>query len=125
MFYYLSASNLVSQVVNQATTPTVLVSAPNPSAFEQSVTLTAIVSPSSATGTVNFFDGTTFIGSGTLSGGIATLTISTLVAEIPVQRRLRYKDPNRQKGKTYTYFIVSVDEFGNVSTTTSVTIRGH
>ncbi len=41
-----------------------------------SVTLTAMVSPSAATGTVTFYSGTTSLGTATLSSGIATLTTS-------------------------------------------------
>jgi uncharacterized protein (TIGR03437 family) len=42
------------------------------------VTLTATVTPSTATGTVNFLDGTTQVGSATLSSGAAAFAISTL-----------------------------------------------
>jgi hypothetical protein len=46
-----------------------------------SITLTAMVTSSSATGTVTFTDVTAgTLGSGALSGGVATLTISTLTA---------------------------------------------
>jgi len=41
-----------------------------------SVTLTATVSPSAATGTVTFYDGTTSLGSATLSAGTAALATS-------------------------------------------------
>jgi hypothetical protein len=44
----------------------------------QAITLTAKVTPASATGTVTFNDGGTSIGSGTLSQGQAALTLSTL-----------------------------------------------
>ena len=44
----------------------------------QSVTFTATVVPS--TGTVTFLDGTTALGSGTLSGGVATFSSSTFAA---------------------------------------------
>jgi len=51
----------------------------------QSVTFTATVTANAgvngpATGTVNFLDGTTVIGSGTLAGGVATFTTSMLSA---------------------------------------------
>ena len=64
---------------NQATTTT-LTSSANPSALGQSVTFTATVTKSSGTptGTVTFKDGTTVIGSGTLSSGKATFTTSSL-----------------------------------------------
>ncbi|MGD0735016.1 MAG: Ig-like domain repeat protein [Terracidiphilus sp.] len=47
----------------------------------QPVTLTATVAPSLATGTVTFFNGSTNIGTGTLSNGSATLTLSNGLAE--------------------------------------------
>src|SRR5437870_6931466 len=57
--------------VTQATTTTNLASSVNPSVFGQSVTFTATVTGSTTvanpTGTVNFLDGITVIGSGTLS----------------------------------------------------------
>ncbi len=61
-------------------TATALGSSLNPSRHGQSVTFTATVSsPGPApTGKVKFLDGTTSIGSGTLSGGVATLTKSKL-----------------------------------------------
>ena len=59
-------------------TTTSLSSSQNPSAYSSSVTFTATVSPSSATGTVTFFDGSTNIGSVALSNGSAALTTSSL-----------------------------------------------
>jgi len=53
---------------------------PNPSAYGAAVTLTATVSPSSATGIVTFYDGTTVLGVGTLTSGVATLSTTTLPA---------------------------------------------
>jgi hypothetical protein len=86
-----STSSAVNQVVNQGATSTALVSATNPSVFGQSVTLTATVSataPASGTpaGSVDFLDGVTTIGTGTLDGaGVATLSTSSLsVATHPI-----------------------------------------
>ena len=60
-------------------TTTALASSLNPSTFGQSVTFTATVSGSSPTGTVQFRDGATNLGSPvTASDGIATFTTSTL-----------------------------------------------
>ncbi|WP_344181717.1 Ig-like domain-containing protein, partial [Streptantibioticus ferralitis] len=79
-----STSVVDSQTVIKAGTTTSLVSAPDPSVFGEAKTLTATVaavSPGAGTptGTVDFFDGGTPIGSGTLNGsGVATLSISTL-----------------------------------------------
>src|SRR5205823_2903648 len=62
-----------------ATTTTVTFSVdPNPAILGQPVTITATVSPGAATGTVTFYDGATQLGTGTLSGGKATYTTSTL-----------------------------------------------
>lgn len=64
-----------------ASTTTTLTSSINPSSFNQSVTFTATVTPpggGTATGTVSFFDGSKNLGTRTLIGGVATLTLSTL-----------------------------------------------
>ena len=57
-----------------------LASTPNPSTFGRAVTLTATVSPSSATGLVTFYDGVAVLGTGRLSGGQAALTTSLLAS---------------------------------------------
>lgn len=72
-----------AQIVNKANTATAVTSSLNPSTLNQSVTFTATVSalaPGSGTptGTITFLDGGNSIGTGTLSGGVATLPISTL-----------------------------------------------
>jgi hypothetical protein len=74
------SSSALSQTVNQANTTTALTSSRNPSRVGQSVTFRATVSPSAAAGTVRFFDGSTLLGSATLSGGSASLTTSSLAA---------------------------------------------
>jgi hypothetical protein len=51
----------------------------NPASYGTSVTFTAQVA-ASATGTITFLDGATSIGSGTVSGGIATFTTTSLAA---------------------------------------------
>ena len=71
------------QAVNKANTTTTVASSQNPSVFGQSVTLTATlaaVAPGAGlpSGTVTFLDGGSSIGTGTLSGGIATFTTSAL-----------------------------------------------
>src|SRR5207244_2399522 len=82
-----STSNTVSQVVNKASTTTTLASSVNPSVFGQSVTFTATVAVTAPgttavadpSGNVDFKDGATTIGSGTLSttAGVTTATYST------------------------------------------------
>jgi hypothetical protein len=67
------------QWVNAKTSTTIaLTSSPNPSTVGQATVLTATVSPSTATGVVTFFDGSTMLGNGTLSAGVAALSVSTL-----------------------------------------------
>jgi hypothetical protein len=81
--YTASTSSVVTQVVNKAATTSTLASSPNPSAFGQSVTLTATVSASApGTGTpggsVTFFDGASSLGTVALAGGTASLSMSNL-----------------------------------------------
>ncbi len=77
-----SVSAVLSQKVNKASTATSVSASPNPSTAGQVVTFTATVtSPSGLvpTGKVNFKDGTTLLGSGTLdTTGQATFSTSTL-----------------------------------------------
>jgi hypothetical protein len=78
-----SKSNTVTQVVNKDSTTTTLATSISPSVYGQSVTFTATVSISSPgagtpTGTVTFYDGSTKLGTGTLSGSVATLATSAL-----------------------------------------------
>ncbi len=76
-----STSGVLKQVVNQNSTTTGLTSSLNPSNYGQAVTFTATVTGQyggTPTGTVSFYDGTTFLGTGTLSNGVATYTTSSL-----------------------------------------------
>jgi hypothetical protein len=73
-----SSSNTVSQTVNKANTTTKLTSSRNPSSSGQSVTFTATISPSGATGTVQFFNGGVSLGTAAVTNGKATLTTSSL-----------------------------------------------
>ncbi len=66
--------------VSQASSTTTLTSSANPSALGQAVTFTATVSGASPTGTVQFKDGGTLLGTGTLSGGTASFSTSALTA---------------------------------------------
>ena len=76
-------SSTTSTCQTTAATATALVTSSNPSVFGQTVTLTATVSAvapatGTPTGTVTFLDGGSLVGTGTLSGGIATFTTSAL-----------------------------------------------
>jgi hypothetical protein len=73
-----SSSSAVSETVNKASTTTTLTSSPNPSVSGSAVTLSATVTPSNASGSVQFFSGTASLGTATISGGLAQLSTSSL-----------------------------------------------
>src|SRR3984957_410794 len=74
-------SNIVTQVVKGTSTTVAVTSSLNPSTYGSSVTFTATVSPSAATGTIQFQSGGANLGSPvTLSSGRATYSTSTLAA---------------------------------------------
>ncbi len=78
---YLAAPTLArSLTVGQARPRIVLVSSANPAHSGSPVTLDAILASSAGapTGTVNFLDGTTSLGTVSLASGVASLTVSTL-----------------------------------------------
>jgi Bacterial Ig-like domain (group 3)/FG-GAP-like repeat len=79
-----TSSAVIVQVNAQTVTTTTLVVAPNPATVGQAVTFTATVTPAptgTPLGTVNFFNGGTLLGSGTVnSSGVATFTTSSLPA---------------------------------------------
>ena len=58
-----------------APTATTLVMAPGAPAIKEAVTLTATVTGASTAGTVEFFDGTTSLGTGPVTSGTATLAV--------------------------------------------------
>jgi Bacterial Ig-like domain (group 3)/Beta-propeller repeat len=72
----------VARILIAATTTTTLSSSPNPSTYGQSVIFTAVVASGLGAPpngeTVTFMKGTTVLGTGTLSGGSASFTTSTL-----------------------------------------------
>ena len=78
-----NTSAVVTQIVNLASSATVVTSSAQPSVFGQSVTFTATVSAASPstgtpTGSVTFQDGTNLLGTATLAGGLATFTTNSL-----------------------------------------------
>jgi hypothetical protein len=75
-----STSATLTQTVSKASTSTTLAALPNPSIPGQSVTFTATVTPAAASGTVNFMEGNTSLGSATLSNGSASFSTSALAA---------------------------------------------
>jgi hypothetical protein len=78
--YAAAAQVTQSIVVNPASAAIAVASSASTVLAQNAVTLTATVSSPAGvpTGTVSFLDGTTPLGPGTLSGGVATLTTSSL-----------------------------------------------
>ena len=71
-----STSAALAQTVNIASSTTALAASANPAIAGKALTLTATVTTNGGTaaGTVNFYNGTTLLGTGTLNGvGVATL----------------------------------------------------
>ena len=77
---FTGSSGTGTLTVQKAATSTALTSSVNPSVFGQSVTFTATVTSAGGvpTGNVQFKDGGQSLGTGALSGGVATLTRSNL-----------------------------------------------
>jgi len=76
-----SASASLTQTVTPATTTLALASSANPSTYNAPVTLTTTVTPASGsgpTGSVDFLDGTTDLGSAPVLGDSASLTTAAL-----------------------------------------------
>ena len=79
---YESATATVSLLVNKATPANSLTSPASNAFVSNSVVFTAALTSQAgtATGTVSFYDGTTLLGTQTLSNGVATYTTSALTA---------------------------------------------
>jgi hypothetical protein len=75
-----STSNTLAQQVNIAPTSTSLFSSPNPSNPGQAVNLVAEITPAAATGSVEFYAGSTILGTSAVVNGKATFSVSTLPA---------------------------------------------
>lgn len=76
-------SNTAYQSTDPTTTPTTTTLATSPAgpvSVGASVTLTATVSPTAATGSVQFFDGATSLGTSPVAGGTASISTSALAA---------------------------------------------
>jgi hypothetical protein len=76
-----STSTVLTQTINLISTTTTVASSVNPALAGQSVTFTATIQPgsgNSATGIVTFMDGSTSLGSATVSSNSAQLAVSTL-----------------------------------------------
>ena len=111
-----STSSALAQTVSQIGTATTLTSSVNPANYGQSVTLTATVLSAAATGTVQFLDGATVLGSATLSGGQASLSTSSLSGGSH-SMTARYVGDTNYAGSTSAVLVQTVTQIG---TTTAV-----
>ena len=87
----------------------------------QSLTLTASVTPSGATGTVTFTDGSTPLGQAQLNNGIATLTTSSLSTVGSHSLTASYPGDTNFNGSSGST-TVSVTTAGNLTTTTTLSV---
>lgn len=97
--FYASTGYGAATVVPDNTSTVVTTKSGGPSVYSQPVTFTATVtanSPGSGTPTqsVYFYDGSTFLGAGTLSGGVATFTTAGLALGSHSIRAAYGGDPN-------------------------------
>ena len=96
---YTTASTTVTINVAQAGTTTALSSSMNPTVYGQAVTFTATVASAvplvgPPTGSVTFFAGATTLGSAPLSGGVASLAVTSLTVGSDSITAVYSGDPN-------------------------------
>jgi hypothetical protein len=117
-------SAALAQVVNKTTLgvggtpPLTITSSLNPSPPGSPVTFTTTV-PAGATGTLSFFDGITSLGTGTISGGKASFTTSTLAVGTHAITAV-YSGDSNYNGATSSVLsqvVVSAADFTVTSTT--------
>jgi hypothetical protein len=114
-----STSSAVSQTINKATTTTTVVSSKLSTVFGESMTFTATVTPSVATGTVQFKDGGVNLGDPvTLSAGVATYTPTTALSVASHSITAVYSDDADYTGSTSTAITQVVNK---AATTTTIT----
>jgi hypothetical protein len=75
-----STSSVLTQTVRTPTTTSTPASNLNPSTYGQTITFTATVNSSTATGTIQFFDGPTLLGGAPVNGGSASFSTSAVSA---------------------------------------------
>ncbi|MEO6549379.1 MAG: MBG domain-containing protein, partial [Ferruginibacter sp.] len=113
---YTTASTLT---VTKANTTVVTSSNDNSPCFGTSITLTAIISTSypGQSGTVQFFDGATSLGTSSVSNGIATLNISTLTAGSHSSIKATYSGDGNYATSTSSTISVVVNPLPTLSST--------
>jgi sugar lactone lactonase YvrE len=98
----------------------VLTSSINPSLVGQSTNLTAYLGSTTATGMVSFYDGSSFLGTGNVSAGAATLPISFNLAGIHSLTASYPGDANNAKATSAIYSQDVVNQTTVASFTSSV-----
>jgi hypothetical protein len=80
--FFLANTSVFSQSVQSAPTSTAIISSGNPVVYGQAITFTATVTSAGGapSGLVNFMEGNSLLGSGTLSGGQASFTTTAPLA---------------------------------------------
>lgn len=117
-----STSNQVSLFVTGNTPDTVVLQiAPSSLFIGDSATLTANISPAEATGTVTFFDGTSLVGSASVTGGTASF-VDPLIAAGSHSLTAVYSGDTAYASNTSSPVIVSVGNPGSTPTTTTLTL---
>jgi beta-glucosidase len=120
-----SASNAYTHTVGQANTTTSLTSSPNPSVYGQMVTFTATVGLSgpgtgTPTGSVNFFDNGTSLGSGSLDlNGQATLSLASLAVGAHNAITATYGGDTIFAGSTSSAYAHTVNQANTITSLTS------
>ena len=115
---------LTVSAVDLCATTVALVSSANPAVFGAPVTLTATVSPPSATGKVTFYNGVSILGTATLSGGTAALaTVLNVTGNRVLSARYLGDGENPPAlSPPITVAVNSVPAFGFTSSTLDVGI---
>jgi Bacterial Ig-like domain (group 3) len=85
-----------------------------------SVTFTATVSPATATGSVKFYNGTTLLGTTTLTSGVATLPFAFTTAGTP-SVTANYSGDSTYEESTSTAVSLTVTAVGTTSSATTLT----
>ena len=116
-----STSPVKVQVVNKAPSSSALMSSLNPSTFGAAVALTATIGSTNGvtpTGTVNFMEGATMLGSGTLSSSQTGILISTLSVGVHNLTAVYLGDGNFV-GSTSPVLVQTVNRAATTTTVTS------
>ena len=131
--YAASTSPAVSVTTTQATTTTAVFVSPASPVQGQSVTLTANITPASTgpvapSGTVEFFSGSTLLGTGTVSSDTATLSTTALPVGSDAITATYEGDSNyvgsTSAADTVTVVAAATPASGAFSVTTSPTVTG-